>query len=47
MKEAKQVTRIKPDILISDGLNAYQEVERKDFQIHRKGDGRNTTHIRK
>ncbi|HQC25920.1 MAG TPA: DDE-type integrase/transposase/recombinase [Methanofastidiosum sp.] len=46
MKEAKQVTGITPGILVSDGLNAYQEAVRKEFQMHRKGDDRNTTHIR-
>ncbi|MCC7573302.1 MAG: DDE-type integrase/transposase/recombinase [Candidatus Methanofastidiosum sp.] len=46
LKEAKQITGTTPDILISDGLNAYKEAVRKEFQMHRKGDGRNTTHIR-
>jgi len=45
-KEAKKITKRKPDIIISDGLPAYEKAIKKEFQANKKYGISRTLHIR-
>ncbi|RLG32085.1 hypothetical protein DRN98_05805 [Methanosarcinales archaeon] len=45
-KEAKKITKRKPDIIISDGLPAYEKAIKKEFQSNKKYGISRTLHIR-
>lgn len=45
-KEAKKITKKKPDILVSDGLQAYKKAVKKEFQANKKYGISRTLHIR-
>ena len=45
-KEAKKLTKKKPDIIVSDGLQAYKKAVKKEFQANKKYGISRTLHIR-
>jgi len=45
-REAKQITKRKPDIIVSDGLQAYKKAVKKEFQANKKYGISRTLHIR-
>ncbi|MCK4310816.1 MAG: IS1/IS6 family transposase, partial [Methanomicrobia archaeon] len=45
-REAKKLTKKKPDIIVSDGLQAYKKAVKKEFQANKKYGISRTLHIR-
>jgi len=45
-REAKKITKKKPDVIISDGLQAYKKAVKKEFQANKKYGISRTLHIR-
>jgi len=45
-REAKKITKRKPDIIVSDGLNAYKKAVKKEFQANKNYGISRTLHIR-